>query len=354
MKHLAITLLLLFTTIACTVENNSDEVNDEVTTTNLSITITENPENDDSVGMVEGISDTGTISFTILSQTPEGAMEIDASTGELTVADKREFEYQINPVITAEVEVSNGTNSETSAVTIYLIERTNILIGDAILTTQEDVDTFGLNRYTEITGYLIIGGLQADNITNLEPLLGLNYIGNYLVINFNEQLNTLDGLESIIHVKTFVELINNATLDNIDGLRNLEKVGDPTFLSSGSISIWFNPELQNLDGLINLKEVSAYIHVSDNIILGNIDGLANLESIEHLLIVNNDNITHLNGLRHTLSIANEIMITQNDNLIDFCGLQNAFTNNDYTGTYEVEMNGYNPTQKQIINGECSL
>lgn len=355
MKYLAITLLLLFTTVACTVEEkNPNEVDNEVTTENVSLTMVENPENGDIIGMVEGNSNNGTLSYTIISQTPEGSMEINTSTGELTVADKTEFEYQINPVISAIVKVSNGTNFETSIVTVDLEERSNILIGDVVLTSQEDVDNFGLERYTEITGYMIIGGLGTDIITNLEPLLGLNYIGNYLGITFNDQLNNLDGLESLIHVKTFVEVISNSNLENINGLRNLEKVGDPSFLSSGSISIWFNPELQNLDGLINLKEVSAYIHVSDNLTLEDIDGLGNLESIEHLLIVNNDNITHLNGLRHTLSIANEIMITQNDRLIDFCGLETAFTDNDYTGTYEVEMNGYNPTQNQIINGECRL
>ena len=131
MKHLAITLLLLFTALACTVEeNNQNEVYNEVTTENVSLTMVENPENGDIVGMVEGNSNNGTLSYTIVSQTPEDAMEINVSTGELTVADKTEFEYQINPVISATVQVSNGTNFETSIVTVDLEERSNILIGD--------------------------------------------------------------------------------------------------------------------------------------------------------------------------------------------------------------------------------
>ena len=356
MKKLTfIALILLFTTISCTrEENNSSEINNEVTTVDLTITMTENPENGDSVGVVEGISDIGTLSFTILDQTPEGAMIIDASTGELTVADKTEFEYQINPILIATVSVSNGINSETSLVTVNLQERRNILIGDVILTSQEDVDNFGLERYTEISGYLIIGGLDAEDITNLDPLLGLNYIGNYLVISFNNQLNNLDGLESIIHVKTFVEVSHNDTLNNINGLRNLEKVGDPQFLKSGSISKGFNPELQNLDGLLGLTEVSSYIHISNNTSLLNIDGLANLESIEYLLIRNNNTISNINGLRNTLFISKEIIITGNTGLTDFCGLETVFGNINYDGIYQVELNEYNPTQQQIIDGECSL
>lgn len=356
MKNLTfITLLLLFTTISCTrEENNSSEINNEVTTADLTITMTENPENGDSVGVVEGISDSGTLSFTILNQTPEGAMIINASTGELTVADKTEFEYQINPILTATVNVSNGINIETSLVTVNLEERSNILIGSVILTSQEDVDNFGLERYTEISGYLIIGGLDNEDITNLDPILGLNYIGNYLVVSFNNQLNNLDGLESIIHVKTFVEVFTNATLNNINGLRNLGKVGDPQFLESGSISIGFNPELQNLDGLLGLTEVSGYIHISNNTSLLNIDGLANLESIEYLLIRNNGKITHIDGLRNTSFIANEIIITGNNGLTDFCGLETVFSNINYDGIYQVEFNEYNPTQQDIIDGNCSL
>ena len=354
MKNLTlIALLLLFTTISCTrEENNSSEINNEVTTVDLTITMTENPENGDIVGVVEGISNNGTLSFTILNQTPEGSLYIDASTGELTVADKTEFEYQINPSITATVRVSNGTNIGTSIVTVDLEERSNIFYGNVVLTSQEDVDNFGLERYTEITGYLIIGGLDAEDITNLEPLLGLNYIGNYLVISFNNQLSKLDGLDSLIHIKTWAQLYDNTTLNNINGLRNLEKVGDPMFLNSGSISIIFNPELQNLDGLLNLTEVSGYVHISNNTSLLNIDGLANLERIEYLLIINNDNISHINGLRNTLSIAKEIIITQNDGLNDFCGLETLFSNIDYEGIYQVELNEYNPTVQDIIDGNC--
>jgi hypothetical protein len=355
MKKLAIiAILLVITTISCThEENDSNEINYEVTTADLTITMIENPENGDRVGIVEGISDNGTVSFSIIDQNPEAAMNIDAATGELTVADNTAFEFQINPILTATVSVSVGTNSETSLVTVNLEERRNILIGNVVLTSQDDVDNFGLERYTEISGYLIIGGSNAEDITNLDPILGLNYIGNYLVISFNDHLTDLDGLESIIHVKTFSEIHTNATLNNINGLRYLAKVGDPQFLESGSITIAFNPELQNVDGLLGLTEISSYIHISNNTSLLNIDGLANLESIQYLLIRNNNSITDINALRNTMFIANEIIITGNSDLTDFCGLETVLNTMNYDGIYQVESNEYNPTQQQIIDGECS-
>ena len=45
--------------------------------------------------------------------------------------------------------------------------------GDVILSSQQEVDDFGANNYTHITGYLVIGSDDAGNysITNLDALI---------------------------------------------------------------------------------------------------------------------------------------------------------------------------------------
>ena len=354
MKFLIPFSFLLLTVVSCSLKNDTESVQEnDIDTFDLTVSMVENPENGDAVGTVIGISNGGALTFSIESQNPEGSMEIDPSTGNLTVLDKREFEYQINPMLTATVSVTDGTITETAAVTVNLEERTNVFIGDVILNTQEEVDTFGAERYTEVSGYVFIGYQQGIDITNLEPLLGLNYIGNYLVVSFNEQLNNLDGLESLIHVKTFLQINNNPVLTNINGLKNLEKVGDSQFLSSGSVTILQNPLLQNLDGLSDLREVSAYIHIRENQSLLNIDGLSEIENIESLVIFDNDQITNIDGLRSTSFIVKEITIKFNDGLVNFCGLEPTLSTNNFQGTYDVAFNAYNPTQQQIENGECS-
>jgi len=353
---ITLTFLRLFTITACTTsdDDNTDNESNELTISDLTLSMTENPENSNNIGTIEASSDNGPLSFTILSQTPNGSIEINASTGELLVTDNTNFEYQINPIISATIQVSDSINSENALLTINLTERTKIYVGDIILETQEDVNNFGSERYTEITGYLIIGGLEGGDITDLSPLLGLNYINNYLVISFNEHLTNLDGLKPIIDIKIFIEIHHNTSLSNINGLRNLNNVGNPNFLSSGSIYVGFNPELQNIDGLLGLREGSNFIHIADNPSLENIDGLSNIERVEGLVVWNNDLITHIDGLSNTTFITNEITFKNNDILNDFCGLQTFLSNNDYTGIYDVELNEYNPSQEQIINGECSL
>jgi hypothetical protein len=345
--------LLLFTFIACTTSDDDNE-NNELTVTDLTLSFLENPENNDSISTIGESSNSGALSFNILSQTPIGSIEINAATGEILVADNTNFEYQINPVISATIQVSDSANTENALLTINLIERTKVYIGDIELETQEEVNSFGLEKYTEISGYLIIGGENADDITDLSPLLGLNLIKNYLVISSNEHLTNLDGLEPLIDVKIFIQMFNNTSLTNINGLRNLNNIGDTTHLKSGNISFNFNPELQNIDGLLGLKEVPGYIDIINNQLLENIEGLSNIERIGNLVIYNNDLLTHIYGLSNTTFIENEIFIKKNDFLNDFCGIQPFLSSNDFIGIYDVELNEYNPSQEQIINGECSL
>jgi hypothetical protein len=121
MKYITSLLLALFTSIACS-DSNDELVNNELTTSDLIVSIIENPDNDESIGIVEGSSSSNDLSFTIINQIPNGSMIIDSSNGELTVANNIEFEYQINPIITATVEVSDGNSSEIVSVTVNLIE----------------------------------------------------------------------------------------------------------------------------------------------------------------------------------------------------------------------------------------
>ncbi|WP_299439388.1 LamG-like jellyroll fold domain-containing protein [uncultured Aquimarina sp.] len=109
---------LLFTIISC---SEDDETVSFVLAENFSKEIYENPIEGVSLGFVNGSSNEGDVSFSLVSQEQEGALSIDEQTGELFVLDKDLFDYEVNTVITAIVEVTNGSVSEEITVTITVL-----------------------------------------------------------------------------------------------------------------------------------------------------------------------------------------------------------------------------------------
>ncbi|EZH73910.1 hypothetical protein ATO12_13585 [Aquimarina atlantica] len=98
---------------------NLNNVNELISVQNFTTTIDENPTNGSALGIVQANS-AGTLSFSITSQTPAGALNINTSTGELTVADATLFDFETNPTITANISVNNSENTETATTTVNL------------------------------------------------------------------------------------------------------------------------------------------------------------------------------------------------------------------------------------------
>jgi len=125
-----IAVIGLIAALSC--DNNEDPVT--VSTADLTITVDENPSNAQILGTVTGTTNQGSVTFSIASQAPVGAIAIDSSTGELTVADATQFDFETNPSITATVTVANGAVSETANVTINLNN-----MGDAVTLADETI-----------------------------------------------------------------------------------------------------------------------------------------------------------------------------------------------------------------------
>ena len=104
--------------LSCSEEDASIET--IVTTADLTISIDENPDQETIIGTVTGVSSTGTVSFSITSQSPNGALTINETTGELTILDITLFDFETNPTITAIVEVVDGNIKESADVTVNL------------------------------------------------------------------------------------------------------------------------------------------------------------------------------------------------------------------------------------------
>lgn len=80
----------------------------------------------DTIGVIPGTSNEGSVKFDIISQNPAGAFSVDSNYGELVVLDPDLVKASLNPQITLTVNVSKENLTETSNVTIDLIECANV------------------------------------------------------------------------------------------------------------------------------------------------------------------------------------------------------------------------------------
>ncbi len=176
-----------------------------------------------------------------------------------------------------------------------------------ILSTQSQVDSFRIAHpnCTQIVKDLIISG---EDITQLDSLLGLDFIGRDLIIAGNTNLPTLRGLDSLVVVGRHLKIQENLTLFDVTGLNALQSV-------IGQLWIRANPGLQNLDGLENLVGITGNFRLEDNMSLSDISGLKSLGAVGgNLNIINNDALPHLFNLRKLGSVGGSLQIVGNDAL----------------------------------------
>ncbi len=295
----------------------------------------------------------------------------------------------------------------------------NVYEGSIQLRNQQEVNSFGANHYTHITGNVIITGgfpLPTSIVTNLEALSSITTIEGSLYIWSNsltnlEGLNNLESVGDVFDIKNVNDLTStlalnslrsvgggfqiesNDSLEHIEGLTNLTSVGALFIASNFSLididgfnnltndlyllTIADNDMLENVDGLIGVSAVNYYLGISRNNNLTNLNGLSNLAYVGNnvgisynnqlvnldglsslntiaggITVIYNDALENLNGLSSS-NIGVSIRVTNNDVLNDLCGIQLALVSG-IDGSYTVNDNTYNPTQQDIIDGNCSL
>lgn len=128
MKHFLIAIFSVFL-ISCASDDqqiqdsNNPEGNDKpsnaITAIDFTTIMEENPIENSNIGTISASSEM-TLTYTFISQNPENSMSITPSSGLLKVANNVHFDYELNPVITGVVKISNSTNSENINVTINL------------------------------------------------------------------------------------------------------------------------------------------------------------------------------------------------------------------------------------------
>jgi len=272
--------------------------------------------------------------------------------------------------------------------------------GNVILETQQEVDDFGVNNYSEITGNLNIfifddgfGGM----ITDLSPLAGLMIIGGEL--NINDPflyLSSFEGLHNIqsiggrlrllifasSNLESFnnleyiggsLEIINGANLENLVGFENLSFIGGgirlsdcslitdlngishlSILLNNKSISIESNSNLVDISGIFNNLTTLSSLSIQHNSSLFDFSPLINITEINQQVFIVQGLLNNLSFFDNLNFVGGVLNIAYNNSLTNFCGLNNLILNGGILeGNYNVHSNAYNPTFQDIINGDCS-
>ncbi len=243
--------------------------------------------------------------------------------------------------VRAYANLGNETNySEPVSFTTLTDCSSNVFPYSVDLSTQAEVNSFGLNNYCEVTGTLNITSApypNSDFIIDLSPLASLYKVGN-LSISATLMLETLSGLENLTEIGAGIFIGNNQVLTNIHALENvsseisyLEISGNPLLQNIDSLNgittmiydgvpprllILGNPELDNIDGLSNISIMDeGFISIASNDQITNLQGLSSIPSnIGALRIFSNNSLIDLNGIEHLESISGELSLGYNNNL----------------------------------------
>ena len=121
-------------TVTITLTDVDESIATVITASDLSVSIYENPEAGASLGTIEASVNTGSLQFSLVSQSVAGALALNASTGAVTVADAALFDFETVQSLTASIRVSSGSVSEDVTVTITLTDVDEVDAGFTIWT----------------------------------------------------------------------------------------------------------------------------------------------------------------------------------------------------------------------------
>jgi len=118
---LLVVMVLVFIQACKTTDNNViPNIPPTITASDFTGSIDENSATGTSIGTIEATTSEGTLSYSINSQSPAGAVALDASTGEFTVADATIFDYETNKSVTGLVDIMNGDSTKQINFTINI------------------------------------------------------------------------------------------------------------------------------------------------------------------------------------------------------------------------------------------
>ncbi len=263
-----------------------------------------------------------------------------------------------------------GVDSDTPVTSVQnlnALENITIIVGDLRMYQNKTlVNLTGLNNLTSVTNFVLYHNTA---LTNLDALSNLTTINGNLYISENDELQNLDGLSNLTTLGGFniensskvnnLNFLSNITsltgdlritgtdaLTNYNGLSNITSIGGDLNLQSNNFT--------NIDMFSNLTTVGRTINFYGNNSLENFDGFSSLTSIgKDLWISDNLALTNVDGLSNLTAVGDRLHFKGNTSLTSFCGLSTLIIDNNFSNSYSITDNAYNPMQQDIIDGNCS-
>jgi hypothetical protein len=252
-----------------------------VTTSDFEITINEGPSNQEILGIVEGSTNQGALTYTILEQYPENAFSIDTNSGELRVENTGLFNYEVYPIVSGIVEVANGDVSATATITINLldIEENDLLLSSMTSTfNRPNFDVCDQNHTMnyangEINSWFNYFGVKSYNMSFVSS--------NSLITNYNKY---------IVDQGAICDFQYTITYDNSDRIVNIGLIGEECDFYL-NYNMEYNGDTVNFIDQINSNHKSIILN-NDNQILNYTKGSYSIEFTydgENLISMLNNN-----------------------------------------------------------------
>ncbi|MEY8780958.1 hypothetical protein AB9K32_11055 [Allomuricauda sp. XS_ASV26] len=214
----------------------------EVTAQDLTASVDENPTDGQVLGTLQA-SGTGTLSFSITSQNPMGAMAIDNATGELTVIDPNLFDFETNPVITADISVTDGEETATATATINLNDVDEVSAQNTDLSIDENPSNGDVVGTLQASGSNLTYAITFQNPAgafNIDQNTGELSVADETLFDFETNPNML----ATISVSNGIQTVSaNAFVE----LNDLNEIGEFKY---GGVIFWIDPASNNSSGLV--------------------------------------------------------------------------------------------------------
>lgn len=221
----------------------------EITIQDFTVTVDENPNDGQVLGNIQA-NGNGTLSYSITAQSPMGAMAINTGTGELTVLDPNLFDFETNPVITADISVADGTESISATATINLNDVDEVSATNTNLTIDENPSNGD-----------VIGFLQASGSNLTYTITFQNPAGAFNIDQNTGELSVAD--ETLFDFETNPNMLATISVSNgtqtvsanaFVALNDLNEIGEFKY---GGIIFWIDPASNNSSGLVVSLNVQA-------------------------------------------------------------------------------------------------
>ncbi|MCK7591908.1 T9SS type A sorting domain-containing protein [Subsaxibacter sp. CAU 1640] len=229
--------------------------------------------------------------------------------------------------------------------------------GPLVLNSQAQVDAFA-TMYPDCTALSNGLYITGADITDLSPLSSITSISSDILIESNPLLTNLTGLENVVELDTNFEslmLIDNPLLNDISALQNMVHSEFGYY-----IVIDNNDSLTNLVGLENIYTEEIYI--TDNEVLQTLNGLTGNMPIQ-IYIENNpilNDISAFEGLNFDPLYYPLLSIRNNPNLnvcniAPFCtSIASYYSENVNNSNYRIENNAPGCTSIPEVALACGI